>query len=54
VLAHEQTVEPDELITWTQERVGKHKYPRSVVIRDSLPMGPSGKVLKRVIVEEWD
>jgi long-chain acyl-CoA synthetase len=53
VLAHEQTVEPDELITWTQERVGKHKYPRSVVIHDSLPMGPSGKVLKRVIVEEW-
>lgn len=54
VLAHEQTIEPDALITWTQERVGKHKYPRSVVIRDSLPMGPSGKVLKRVIVEEWD
>ncbi len=54
VLAHEQSVEPAELIAWTQERVGKHKYPRSVVIRDALPMGPSGKVLKRVIVEEWD
>jgi acyl-CoA synthetase (AMP-forming)/AMP-acid ligase II len=29
-----------------------HKYPRRIHIRESLPTGPSGKVLKRVIVEE--
>jgi len=47
-----QQVEPDDLIAWCQERVGKHKYPRQVHIVDALPVGPSGKVLKRVIVEE--
>ena len=52
VCAAGQSVEPDELIAWCQERVGKHKYPRRVHVVESLPVGPSGKVLKRVIVEE--
>jgi long-chain acyl-CoA synthetase len=52
VCAAGQRVEPDELITWCQERVGKHKYPRHVHVVEALPVGPSGKVLKRVIVEE--
>jgi long-chain acyl-CoA synthetase len=41
-----------ELQEWVKERVGHHKYPRQVHIVESLPMGPSGKVLKRVIVED--
>ena len=52
VLAAGQSAVAEELITWTSERVGKHKYPRQVHIVESLPIGPSGKVLKRVIVEE--
>jgi len=47
-----QEVDADELQVWVKERVGHHKYPRQVHVRDSLPTGPSGKVLKRVIVEE--
>ncbi len=47
-----ETVEEIELIEWIKPRVGQHKYPRRVHIRESLPAGPSGKVLKRVIVEE--
>ncbi|GAB3663066.1 long-chain fatty acid--CoA ligase [Actinocorallia lasiicapitis] len=38
---------PDELIAWAGDRVGRHKYPRRVEIVDSLPLGPSMKVLKR-------
>ena len=40
-------VTEDELITWAREKLGKHKYPRQVKFVDSLPMGPSHKVLKR-------
>ncbi len=36
-----------ELIAWSRERLGRHKYPRRVEVLDALPMGPSHKVLKR-------
>jgi long-chain acyl-CoA synthetase len=52
VCAAGQSIEAEDLISWCQERVGKHKYPRHVHVVESLPVGPSGKVLKRVIVEE--
>ena len=38
------------LIAWSQQRLGRYKYPRRVEFVDSLPMGPSGKILKREIV----
>ncbi|GII24482.1 long-chain-fatty-acid--CoA ligase [Planosporangium mesophilum] len=37
----------DELIEWSRERLGRHKYPRVVRFVDQLPLGPSHKVLKR-------
>ncbi|MEV4636317.1 long-chain fatty acid--CoA ligase [Actinoplanes sp. NPDC049548] len=36
-----------DLIEWSKERLGRHKYPRQVRIVEELPMGPSFKVLKR-------
>jgi long-chain acyl-CoA synthetase len=47
-----ESVDEAELIEWVKERIGHHKYPRRVHVRETLPTGPSGKVLKRVIVEE--
>ena len=35
------------LIAWSQERLGRYKYPRRVEFVESFPMGPSGKILKR-------
>ena len=52
VLVDGSTVDEAELTEWIKERIGMHKYPRRIHVRDSLPTGPSGKVLKRVIVEE--
>jgi long-chain acyl-CoA synthetase len=46
------TVTEVDLIEWIKPRIGQHKYPRRIHIRESLPTGPSGKVLKRVIVED--
>jgi long-chain acyl-CoA synthetase len=40
-------VTEQELIAWSQERLGRHKYPREIRFVDSLPLGPSHKVLKR-------
>ena len=37
----------EELIEWSKEKLGRHKYPRQVRFVESLPLGPSFKVLKR-------
>jgi long-chain acyl-CoA synthetase len=37
----------EEIIAWSQERLGRHKYPRLIRFVDDLPLGPSMKVLKR-------
>ncbi len=40
------------LIAWSQERLGRHKYPRRVEFAESFPLGPSGKILKRELVKD--
>ncbi|MET8146899.1 long-chain fatty acid--CoA ligase [Actinoplanes sp. NPDC049668] len=47
VVAGPDGVTEQELIDWSKERLGRHKYPRQVRFVDALPMGPSFKVLKR-------
>ena len=41
--------DPAEVQTWVRERVAAYKYPRHVVLVDSLPTGPTGKIVKREI-----
>ncbi|HVP31553.1 MAG TPA: long-chain fatty acid--CoA ligase [Myxococcota bacterium] len=36
-----------ELVAFCKERLAAYKYPRHVEIRDALPKGPTGKILKR-------
>lgn len=40
---------PGELREFVRDRVAAYKYPREVWITDTLPTGPSGKILKREI-----
>jgi long-chain acyl-CoA synthetase len=40
----------DEITAFVKERVAGDKYPRILQIVDELPLGPTGKVLKRAIV----
>ncbi len=42
-----QVATGEELIEFCRERVAAYKYPRTVVFVDQLPMGPTGKILKR-------
>jgi long-chain acyl-CoA synthetase len=41
------TATEEELIAWFREQFAAYKYPRSVEFRQSLPMGATGKILKR-------
>ncbi|MFE2011165.1 long-chain fatty acid--CoA ligase [Streptomyces sp. NPDC059491] len=41
---------PYELRQYVKERVAAYKYPRHVLVVDKLPLGPSGKILKREII----
>ena len=41
------SADADELLTWTNARVGKQQRIAAVEFRESLPRNPNGKVLKR-------
>jgi long-chain acyl-CoA synthetase len=53
VVIAEEGVVAEELREWTKGHIGSHKYPRRIEFVDELPLGPSGKVLKRVLVERF-
>jgi long-chain acyl-CoA synthetase len=42
-----------EMKTFVRERIAAYKYPRRIEVVDALPLGPSGKVLKRQLVERF-
>ncbi|HUR20289.1 MAG TPA: fatty acid--CoA ligase, partial [Vicinamibacterales bacterium] len=42
-------MEADDLIAWSKTQLAAYKYPRTIEIRDSLPLGPTGKILKRAL-----
>jgi acyl-CoA synthetase (AMP-forming)/AMP-acid ligase II len=48
-------VEPDAagLTAWINERVGRQQRVTGVVLRDSLPRNPNGKILKRELRAEY-
>jgi acyl-CoA synthetase (AMP-forming)/AMP-acid ligase II len=47
VAADGESIDPDELMEWTKERIAGFKRPRSVDVVDELPRNASGKILKK-------
>ena len=43
------TATAEEIIAWAQGHLAAYKRPRSVEIREALPLGPTGKVLKSAL-----
>jgi long-chain acyl-CoA synthetase len=41
------TATPEDLIAFCKERMAAYKYPRMVQLVDQLPVGPTGKILKK-------
>ena len=48
-----EEVTAEELIAFARERLAEFKYPRVVHIVDELPLGASGKVLRRALVTRF-
>src|SRR5215210_7537294 len=49
VLKEGESVDEDELKSYVKDEVAAYKYPRKIWFVDELPMGPTGKILKREI-----
>jgi long-chain acyl-CoA synthetase len=41
------SVTEKDLVAWCRDQFAAYKYPRTVEFRDSIPIGPTGKLLKR-------
>src|SRR6266704_3597053 len=54
VLADSATLELPALTEHCRKRLASFKVPKQLIIRDSLPRNPSGKVLKRVLRAELE
>ena len=44
-------LEPGQLIAWVAERVAPHKHIRAVRLAAEIPRTPSGKILRRTLIE---
>jgi long-chain acyl-CoA synthetase len=53
VVVRDGDLTEEALITWSKGQLAKYKYPRRVIFVDALPLGPSGKVLKRELVAQY-
>jgi long-chain acyl-CoA synthetase len=51
VLKPGATVTEQALVAWSKEQMAAYKYPRTIEFRESLPVGPTGKVFKRGLRE---
>lgn len=52
VLKNKESATEHDLIAYLKERLALYKVPRRIEIRDELPKNSTGKILKRVLVEE--
>jgi acyl-CoA synthetase (AMP-forming)/AMP-acid ligase II len=53
VVKAEEGLTPDEVIRFCEGKLGRFKLPKGVVFAEEIPRNPSGKVLKRVLREQF-
>jgi len=49
-----ETPTESEVIDWCQGKIGKFKIPRKVAFTREVPRTPTGKILKRVLRDEFN
>lgn len=47
-------LESEAIIQWLRPRLASHKIPRKIHFTDALPVGSSGKMLRRALSEHYD
>jgi acyl-CoA synthetase (AMP-forming)/AMP-acid ligase II len=45
-------LDPDALVAWVAERVAPHKRLRAIRLVDAIPRTPSGKLLRRLLIDQ--
>ena len=53
VVVRDGDVSEEDVIAYGKAHLAAYKYPRKVIFADALPLGPSGKVLKRELVAQY-
>ena len=53
-LMPDSSVTGEDLVAFVKEHVAAYKFPRRVEVLEALPLGPSGKVLKRELVAQFE
>jgi len=53
VLREGHSLTQEELLEWCKGKIGRFKIPKAIVFTDSLPRTPTGKILKRVLREQY-
>lgn len=48
-----ETPDPAAIIAWARGRIAAYKVPKTIDFRDALPRNPSGKVLRRLLRDEY-
>jgi fatty-acyl-CoA synthase len=51
VVAHDEQLTVDEVRAHVRNHLARHKVPRRVIFVDELPRNPTGKVLRRGLIE---
>jgi long-chain acyl-CoA synthetase len=51
-LKRAEKLNSEELLDYCREHLARYKYPRRVTIRPELPKGPTGKILKSVLLAD--
>ena len=54
VLKPNERLTEEELIGWCQDKIGRFKIPKKVVFTDQIPRTPTGKILKRVLRDQFN
>ncbi|WP_028315978.1 long-chain-fatty-acid--CoA ligase [Desulfatibacillum aliphaticivorans] len=54
VLNKEQSLTQDELIEWCRDKLARFKTPKQVVFAEEIPRTPTGKILKRILRDQYN
>ncbi len=53
VVRSDESLTEDEVLTFCQDKLARYKQPKAVYFIDVIPRNPSGKILKRILREQY-
>lgn len=54
IVKNEHEADADGIISFCEEKLSRYKLPRKVIFVDAIPRNPSGKILKRVLRDQFE